>query len=417
MRRVNLRMVLPLLCLFLLNSINRVNISFAAIRMNVDLGLTPSAYGFAVSLFFIGYIFLQLPSVWLLQRIGMRRWLFCIVALWGACASATAFVHSPRSFFALRLMLGIAQGGYAPGLMYFLAHWMPKRHRASAVSLVMLALPLSIVLGGPLSGWLMSAHNPLDLAGWRWMILIEGLPTLMLSAAVFWIFADSPGQASWLSVAERTWLSEEIARELRPSLQTVTSKSFLTSAKVWGAAVCWFSLTAGAYGVIYWLPQAIKQISQGSSAIQVGLISSLPWLAAATGMLVNSWHSDRTQERYLHVSLPTIAAGVFMGIAAAAGGGGLALLCLALAGFGMGAGQSTFWTVPPAFLSTAALASGIAFINICGNVSGLVGPAAIGWIHQQTGSFAIPVMVLAAVMVAGGASLLLTRPRATEIPI
>jgi MFS transporter, ACS family, tartrate transporter len=405
-RRVSIRMVFPLLCLYLLNSINRVNISFAAIHMNADLGLSPRAYGLGVSLFFAGYILLQLPSVWILQRVGMRRWLFGITALWGVCATGFAFMTSTTTFFTLRLLLGVAQGGFAPGLMLFLANWMPKQYRARAVSMVMLAVPLSIVGGGPLSGWLMSMHNPLGMAGWRWMILTEGVPTILLGCSVLWIFSDSPSEASWLSAAERDWLREELASERKSPQQNVTGRSLLVSAKVWAAAACWFSLTAGAYGVIYWLPQILKQVSVGISELQVGFVSSLPWLAAAVGMLVNSWHSDRTQERLFHVSLATVAAGIFLGLAAASGSITVALLCLALAGFSMGAGQSTFWTVPPLFLSAAALASGIAFINICGNVSGLVGPAAIGWIQQQTGSFKLPMLSLAGVMVVGGASLL-----------
>ena len=414
-RTIKMRLVAPLLLLLFLSTIDRANVSFAALRMNADLGLTPQSYGFGVSLFFVGYILLQLPSLWLLQRIGMRRWLFVITMLWGLAATCMAFVQSREMFYVLRVVLGIAEGGYAPGLMFYLASWVPRRFRAGAISNVMLAVPISVILGGPLSGWLMSIDNPLSWPGWRWMFLIEGIPTMLLSIAVLWLFADKPGAARWLSPHQKRWLEEEIAREQVQESSRVPIWSLLGRGQLWGATACWFALMAGAQGLLYWLPQVIRHLVAGSSDIEVGVLSALPWLAIGIGMLVNAWHSDRTQERYMHVAAATLLGGILLAFTAMSGGG-IALLWLILAGVFLGAAQGTFWTVPPVFLSPAALATGIGIINMIGNLAGLVVPAAIGGIRERTGSFDMPVFAISAVLVIGAALLLLLRSRPYGLP-
>ena len=409
-RTIKLRLVVPLLLLLVLSTIDRANVSFAALRMNADLGLSPQSYGFGVSMFFVGYILLQLPSVWLLQRIGMRRWLFVITSLWGLAATCMAFVHSKETFYALRVVLGCAEAGYAPGLMYYLASWVPRRFRAGAISNVMLAVPISVVLGGPLSGWLMSIDNPLDWSGWRWMFLIEGVPTLVLSIAVLWLFADRPADARWLSASQKQWLDQEIAREQTHGSPKVSVLSLLGSRQLWGATACWFALMAGAQGLLYWLPQVIRHSAAGSTDIEIGVLSALPWLAIGIGMLVNAWHSDRAQERYLHVAIATLLSGVLLGFTILSGDA-IALLWLILAGFFLGAAQGTFWTVPPVFLSSAALATGIGIVNLIGTLAGLVVPAGIGWIRERTGSFDMPVAAICVVLIGGAALLLLLRRR------
>ena len=410
-RKITLRLVVPLLVLLLLNSIDRVNMSFAALQMNADLGLTPKTYGLAVSLFFVGYILLQMPSIWLLQRIGMRRWVFAIAMLWGVAATAMALVQSKEQLYLLRIIIGVAEGGYAPGLVWYLSHWMPARYRASAIGIVMLAVPISVIAGAPLSGWLMSGENALGWPGWRWMFLVEGLPTVILAAAALKLFVNAPSDATWLTIAERRWLKVQLLDEQTTHSRSVSNGALLGVGRLWLAALGWFALMTGAYGVIYWLPLVIKQVSASSTNMEVILLSALPWIAVGVGMVVNSRHSDRTKERRLHVSLATLATGVCLGLAALSGANAWALVFLILAGLCMGGGHSTFWTVPPTFLSAATAASGIAVINMCGNVAGLVGPAYIGWIRERTGSFTLPVFAMAAVLLIGGTSLLLIRSR------
>lgn len=407
--KIKLRLVVPLLALLFLSTIDRSNVSFAALRMNADLALTPQTYGFGVSLFFVGYIVMQIPSMWLLQRFGMRRWLVGITLVWGLAATGMAFMHSREAFYVLRVVLGIAEAGYAPGMMFYLAGWIPQRYRAGAIANVMLAVPISVVIGAPLSGWLMSIENPLGLAGWRWMLLIEGAPTLLLCLATWWLFADTPQEARWLSPAERRWIEDELKRERASRAPQASLWSLLGRSELWGSTACWFALMAGAYGLIYWLPQIVKHFSATSSDLRVGVISALPWAAIGVGMLLNAWHSDRTQERYLHVALTSLLSGVLLGLAAIAGGGGVALLCLVLSGLCMGAGQGVFWTIPPSFLAPASVAGGFAIINMCGNVAGLVVPSAIGAIRERTGSFDLPVFAIAAILLAGALALLKVR--------
>ncbi len=410
-RKTKLRLLVPLLALLFLSTIDRANVSFAALQMNADLGLTPETYGFGVSIFFVGYILVQWPSLWLLQRIGMRRWVFSLAILWGCAATGLAFVHSAQSFYALRLVLGIAEGGFAPGVMYYLAHWIPKRYRAGAVSTFMLAVPISAICGGPLAGWLMSTDNPVDWPGWRWMLLIEGLPTILLAGVALWRLEDKPRDAAWLSAGEQRWIEAEIDGEHAAQASQIRGAFPLRSGRLWIASACWFGLMAGASGLLYWLPQIIRHMSASSTEMQIGIVTALPWIAVAAGMLLNGWHSDRTQERYLHVGLAALGAGVFIALTPLSGTGPLALLCLLVAGFFMGAAQSTFWTLPPMFLTPTMLAAGFAVINMCGNLAGLVIPAFVGWLRERTGSFDAPVFAIAAlsVLAAGATALLRSR--------
>lgn len=410
-RKTKARLLVPLLALLFLSTIDRSNVSFAALQMNEALGLSPEAYGFGVSIFFVGYILIQWPSLWLLQRIGMRRWVFVCAGIWGLAATGLAFVHSAGSFYVLRLVLGIAEGGFAPGVMYYLAQWIPARHRAGAISMFMLAVPVSTIVGGPLAGWLMSMDNPVDWQGWRWMFFIEGAPTLLLALLALAALPDRPADARWLEPDERRGIEEEIAREKQAAPARAGGTNPLRNSRLWIASICWFGLMAGAQGMLYWLPQIIRHMSAGSTELQIGWLSALPWAAVALGMVVNAWHSDRRQERHWHVGLAALAAALLIGLAPLLGTGAVALGVLLLASFAMGAAQSTFWTLPPLFLSPAGLAAGFALINMCGNLAGLVIPTFIGWVRARTGSFDGPVFVIAALSAIAALSVWMLRPR------
>jgi len=411
-RKAKVRLLIPLLALLFLSTIDRANVSFAALQMNDALGLTPEAYGFGVSIFFVGYILIQWPSLWLLQRIGMRRWVFVCAGLWGLAATGLAFVQSANGFYALRLLLGIAEGGFAPGVMYYLAQWIPARHRAGAISLFMLAVPISTVVGGPLAGWLMSMNNPVGWQGWRWMFFIEGAPTLLLAVVALRALPDRPADARWLDPGEQRGIEAEIAREKQAAPVHKGGNNPLRNSRLWIASVCWFGLMAGAQGMLYWLPQIIRHMSAGATELQIGFLSALPWAAVALGMVINAWHSDRKQERHWHVGLAALAAAVLIGLAPLLGTGAAALVVLLLAGFAMGAAQSTFWTLPPLFLNPAGLAAGFALINMCGNLAGLVIPTFVGWVRTRTGSFDGPVFVIAALSAVAALAVWLLRPRA-----
>ena len=408
--KLALRLIAPLTFLTFLNSLDRVNVSFAALQMNQELGLTPERYGNGVGLFFIGYLLFQFPHTALLRRIGARRWIFATVLFWGSVASAMAFIQTPEQFFALRVLLGIAEAGFAPGIVYFMSQWMPRRFRASAIAGSMLAIPISIVFGGPLSGWLMSTVAPGGWPGWRFMFAVEGGITLLVALLTPFWFVDEPSQARWLTRSEQEWLAEERERD-RATAQHDGARRLREvagSGRVWAAAGVWFSLMSGAYGIIYWLPQVIKAIS-GRSDLEVSVLSALPWVGLGAGMLINAWHSDRTQERYWHIGLPALLAALGLVLGSKVAPSGLALLCLCVGAFGLGSAQGAFWALPTGFLAPAVAGSGITLINLLGSSGGLIAPPAIGWIRAQTGSFAVGVYALAALLVIGAALLLVIR--------
>jgi ACS family tartrate transporter-like MFS transporter len=417
-RNTRLRLLTPLLALLFLSTIDRANVSFAALQMNAELGLTAETYGFGVSIFFVGYILVQWPSLWLLRRIGMRRWVFLCAGTWGIAAAGLAFVQSAQGFYALRFLLGVAEGGFAPGVMFYLAHWIPSRYRAGAISTFMLAVPVSAICGGPLAGWLMSMDNPVGWPGWRWMMLIEGLPTILLAVAALRWLPDQPRDARWLSNDERLWIEGEIARDAVAQTASSAGQSSLRSGRLWIAGACWFGLMAGANGLLYWLPQIIRHLSTQSSDLRIGLISALAWIAVAAGMLLNAWHSDRRQERHWHVGLAALASAVFIALTPLLGTGAPALVALLLAGLAMGAAQGTFWTLPPLFLPPAALATGFALINMSGNLAGLVIPTFVGWVRARTGSFDGPVFAIAglSLLAAGAVALLRMRTSRAATP-
>jgi ACS family tartrate transporter-like MFS transporter len=408
--RITLRLVAPLMFLTFLNSLDRVNTSFAALQMNSDLGLSPEMYGSGAGVFFFGYLAFQFPHTSLLRRIGARRWIFGAALFWGSVATCMAFIQSARHFFALRFLLGVAESGFAPGIIYYMSQWMPQRFRAWAIAGSMLAIPISVVLGGPLSGWLMTLAGPLGMRGWRLMFVVEALPTIVAGFVALWYFVDSPSQAKWLTAEQKAWLLAELENDRKqdPPADSLSFWQLLSSGRLWAVAGVWFTLMAGAYGIIFWLPLVIKQVS-GRGDFEVGVLSALPWLGLGAGMLVNAWHSDRTQERYLHIGIPALLAAVGLALACSVSQGWLALVCLIIGGFGLGGAQGAFWALPTSFLTGGAAAAGITLINLLGSSGGLVAPPWIGWIRVRTGSFAAPVYALAGLLLVGALLLIVVR--------
>lgn len=405
------RLIAPMVFLVFLSSLDRVNVSFAALKMNADLGMSNSAYATGVSLFFIGYLIFQAPSLWLLQRYGARRWIGWTVLIWGLIATAMAFVQSKEQFYGLRVLLGFAEAGFGPGSAWCCTRWVPRRYLTGAISKTTLAIPISVIVGGPLSTWLMGLDYPGGFAGWRMMFLLEGLPTVILGLAAFWWFIDKPSEARWLSAGEKAWLEGEIGRDrgaIEASREAVRPGALLTSARVWGAAFCWFGTLVGAYGVIYWLPLVVKELS-GATDLAVGFLSAIPWIGVGAGMLIGGAISDRKGERHLSVALPVIGSGIAMAAAAFAGADVAGLALLTLAGFGFGAAQGAFWGLPTSFLTGAALTTGVALINTIGSTGGLVGPKVFGWLREQSGGFTAPVLAMAGLLIAGGLVVLAMR--------
>ncbi|MFL6579058.1 MAG: MFS transporter [Povalibacter sp.] len=397
------RILLPIVVLIVLSSLDRVNISFAALQMNADLGLAPEAYGLAVGLFFVGYLLCQFPSTWLLTRIGARRWIAGSVIVWGIVATAMSFVRTAEQLYILRFLLGCAESGFAPGIVYYCSTWMPARYRANTIAITMLAIPISVIIGGPLCGWLMRSSNPLDLPGWRWMLLMEGAATVVMGAIAWLLFVDKPMVASWLTSDEKRWIDEELAREdARPARRSGKEAfaSVVKDQRVWLAAIVWCTTLIGANGLIFWLPQVIKEMS-GLGELAIGALSALPWIGVAIGMVANSWHSDLTQERYRHLGFALVLGTLALVLASLAAHGAIALLLLVIGGLGLGGAQGVFWSIPTSFLQRSVAAIGITLINLIGNIGGLLGPYVIGMIRARSESFSGPVWFVAAVMACG----------------
>lgn len=413
-RKIRLRIVLPFVLLLVVSSLDRANLSFAALQMNAELGLSPSQYGLAVSAFFAGYLAFQFPSMYLLHRFGARRWIAASVLMWGVFALAMMFVEGAAALYALRCLLGLAEAGFAPGVVYLCSRWMPKRYRAAAIGMTMLAVPVSVVLGGPFSGWLMSIQNPLGLSGWRWMFMAEGLLTIAFALFAWRVFVDGPEQAKWLSADDRQWLRQQIARDDAESAAAGigSGRGMLRSGRLWAAAGIWFVLIAGAYAILYWLPQVARQFA-ASTPFEIGMISAVPWLGIGLGMFFNSRHSDRTGERFWHVLLPLLLCSACLALATVPSSSAAALVLLFVAGLGLGSAQGVFWTIPTGFLDKDGARHGITMINFCGNLGGLFGPYAIGLVRQSTGSFSVPIYAMALMLLAGALLMVWTRPRAT----
>jgi MFS family permease len=405
MNKVVWRIVPLIFVLFIANSIDRVNVSFAALQMNTELGFSPRVYGFGVGMFFVSYLIFQIPVSLFAKRVGVRLCLGLMSVAWGLSAAGMALVHSPTEFYVLRFILGLTEAGFAPVTLYFYSIWIPARYRARVTSKNTIAIAVSIVIGAPLSGWLMtSTHTLGGLSGWRWMFIAEGCVPVLLGLFTLYYLPNSPQEAKWLSADEKSHLLAQLDSESAPGTAAAERVSSLprtvSSPRVWACAGAWFALTMGVYGVIFWLPQAIKHLSNFGD-FTVAIFAAIPWFVAGIAMWLNARHSDRRGERLWHVVLPTVigAVGLAGSVSVAAGATGYAMLLLGL--IGLGAAQAVFWAIPMDFMKGAAAAGGFAFINLCGNLAGLVGPNVIGWIRQSTGSFSNVAYFLAAVLLLG----------------
>jgi MFS transporter, ACS family, tartrate transporter len=395
--KIRFRLVYPCIIFMLLSSLDRSNVSFGALQMNDALGMSPSQYGFGAGILFVGFLAGQFPSVFFQQRVGMRLWISVCAVSWGFAAAALAFVNSHETYYVLRLVLGFAEGGLAPGIVLYLRQWTTEQERAATFAAPMMAIPLSIIIGSPLSGWLMEMSNPLGVDGWRWMFLAEGLPTLILGVIAYFYFPNLPAEASWLSDNEKQWLSDHSADRSRPGSTPRNDWSAFKDSHVWLSSLLWFCLLSGAYGIMFWLPQLVDRLTS-LSELQIGFVNALPWAGVALGIYFNSKHSDKTQERILHVAVPSVVTGLAIILASLAGTHPLGLVALFFAGLGLGAAQGAFWAIPTLVLGPTTIAVGVVIINILGTSGGIVVPHLIGWILQVTGSFVLPIYLVAAIL-------------------
>jgi MFS transporter, ACS family, tartrate transporter len=384
--------LLPFLCLlYFVAFLDRVNVGFAALTMNQDLGLSASAYGFGAGIFFLGYVLFEVPSNLMLKRFGARRWIARIMVSWGLVSVAMAFVTGPVSFWILRFLLGVAEAGFFPGMILYLTYWFPNSVRGAMVGYFVLANPLTSVVGAPLSTWLLGT-SLFGLSGWQTMFVVEGLPAILLGIAVLFRLADSPATAKWLEPREREVLTAAVAREQRVT-PNVSLRDGLANPRVWLFGLIYFGLNLGVYGFGFWAPQMIKTLGEFTNA-QTGLITTIPYACGALAMFLWGRHSDRSGERTWHLTLPALlgAAGFLAG--SSTGNVHLAIAAYTLGATGIFAALPVFWTLPSAMLSGAAAAGGIALVNSIGTLSGYLGPVVIGKLNESTGTYSAGLFVL-----------------------
>jgi MFS family permease len=422
--RTATKRLIPLLALaYLLNYIDRVNVGFASLTMNADLGLSAAAYGLGAGLFFIGYFFFEVPSNVILHRVGARIWIARIMVTWGVVASSTAFIQGEIGFYVVRVLLGIAEAGFFPGIILYLTYWFPRVERARIVALFFLAVPLSSVVGGPLSTWLISVGDGalgFD-AGWRFMFFVEGIPAVLLGIAVLWLLPDRPTRARWLPADQAVALEERIAAEDAAAAgQDRGVAAALRDGRVVALSVVYFGIVFGLYVLAFFLPQIVagfeQQFGADYSLVEVGLITAVPYAIASVTMVLWARHSDRSGERGLHVAVPAVVGAVAIAGALYMDSPLLVMACVTVCAIGVFAAIPPFWALPNAFLTGAGAAAGIGLINSFGNLSGFAGPFVAGWLKDLTGDSRAGMWVVAVMMLMSAAIVLGFRRTAQRVP-
>jgi len=394
--RVTTRLVPFLILCYFVAYLDRVNVSFASLTMNKDLGISATAYGFGAGIFFLSYFVFEVPSNLFLERFGARKWIARIMISWGILSGATAFVQGEYSFYLVRFLLGIAEAGFFPGIIFYLTLWFPAAYRARIIGYFMAAIPLSSVLGYPVSALLLELDGLAGLHGWQWLFIVEAVPAVILSAVVFYYLTDRPADAAWLAPEQRTWLANRLTLEQRQreAVQHFTIMQALLNPKVLALALVYFGAVACNYGIGFFLPQIVKGF--GLTTLQTGFVGTIPYIVGAFAIIYWGRRSDQKQERKFHAAFALLVAAVGIAASTFLPDPTMKMIALSVAAFGVFGALPVFWTLPTSFLSGAAAAGGIAIINSIGNLSGFVGPYLVGYIKDQTGSFNGGLLCLAA---------------------
>jgi MFS transporter, ACS family, tartrate transporter len=410
------RLVPFLFLLYIVAYLDRINVGFAALQMQQDLRLSDAVYGLGAGIFFAGYFLFQVPSNLVLQRVGARRWIATLMVAWGFISAAMALAQGPRSFYALRFLLGSAEAGFFPGVILCLKTWFPAAARARTVARFMTAAPLSGVIGGPVSGALLGFHPKIGLAGWQWMFLLEGIPAVLLGAAASVYLIDRPEDAKWLTPEQRSWLHQTLALEATlatapgaaPIDLTWGALNALRMGRIWILAFAYFGLNAMSYGMSLWLPKLIQSFG-GLSNFAIGMVSAIPYVAAAIVMVIVALHSDRTGERRWHTAGPAFLGAMALCALAFVHSVTAAVALITVAVMGVFSMMGPFWAMPTSFLSAATAAAGIAFINSVGNLGGFFGSYIIGRVRNSTGEFRGGLLALGGALAVSGALALAVR--------
>lgn len=414
LRHVSWRLLPLLFALFIASFLDRTNLGIASLQMNGDLALSATAYAFGAGVFYFGYALFEVPSNLILARVGARIWIARIAITWGFAACAMTFVRGSTSFYAVRFLLGLAEAGFFPGIVWYLGRWYPERERARAMSWFMIGIPLAGAVGGPVGGALLSLNGMLGLAGWRWLFLVEGVPAILLGIVALRYLTDTPEKAAWLTAAQREWLVGEMTRERAAgaSAERADVRRALLSGATWGLALIYLFALSAELGPIFFGPILVRD-ALGFGDAGTGLVMGAIGIAGVLGMLVNSVHSDRSGERVLHSAVPlAVVAGGFAMIATGRPGwtiAGLFTVTVAISAF-----LPPFWCIPSAMFTGVAAATAIALINSIGNLGGYLGPALLGKAKDATGGYSAGLLILGALALAAAAMILLMRSKAPQ---
>ena len=401
LRQVRRRLIPFAFICYVVAYIDRVNIGFAATELQRDLGLSSAQYGVGAGLFFLGYCLFEIPSNLLLERVGARRWIARIMIGWGVVSTATMFVTDVWSFMAARALLGIAEAGFFPGMVFYLTYWIPAADRARTGALFMMAAPVAVIVGAPISEALLKLDGVLGLKGWQWLFLVEGMPSIVLGLAALNVLTDRPEAAEWLAEDDRRWLSGVMAREraTRAAVGLTSIRRSFTSGRVWLLCTVFFLNSVVNYGMFLWLPRLLRDVTK-AEGFTLSAITAAPFVAALAAMVVVGRHSDRTGERRLHVAACAAATAVGLLVAVVAQRHTwLLVIGFTIAQMALRSLAAVFWAMPPQLLGGTSAAAGIALINAIGNLGGFVGPSVIGVLHGLTGSYTGGLLMLTGALI------------------
>jgi len=410
-RRVAYRLLPFVFLLYVVNYIDRVNVSFANLRMSADLGFSDRVYGLGVGMFYVTYVLFEIPGAIIVERWSARKWIARIMISWGIVTILTAFVHTATQFYVARFFLGAAESSFFPGMIVYLTHWFCSRDRSRAIACLYAANPAAALIGSPLAGWLLGVHWH-SLTGWRWLFILEGIPAVLVGVITLFYMTDRPSQAGWLDLDEQKWLVDELQAELQAKkrLRNYTIKEAFFDRQIQILIAAYFLALTGALGTIYWIPTFMKRIS-GFSNQGVTSLLLIPALLGFVGMLVNGWHSDKTTERHWHTAIPLLVAALMFFFLTLARDAPSAISFLLLGSGVMYAYYPTFWAIPTMMLGEAAAAATFGLINSIGQLGGLVGNYAIGVLNDRTHSLTASFGLIAFVYIGAGTLILYLRRR------
>jgi D-galactonate transporter len=414
-RKIQLRLLPFIFLLYIVAVLDRVNVGFAALTMNKELAISSEQFGMLAGIFFIGYFFFEVPSNILLHKIGARVWIARILITWSLVAGATGFAHSAMHLYIVRFMLGLAEAGFFPGMILYLTYWFRQREQAQAVAFFMMAQPISAIFGGPLSGIILDHVHWMGVSSWRWLLILESAPAMILGFVVLFWLPNRPSEATFLTQPEKDWLATELDREQasKESKEHGSALKALGSGRVWYLAAVYFAFMNGLYAMNFWLPQVVKALAKQTNT-QTGFLVAIPHLIGLTAMVILSRHSDRTLERRYHAAIPAVIGGIALLLLAKSPNPAVSIAFLALMAIGIDSSFGPFWSLPNQFLTGAAAASGIALINSVGNLGGFVGPYIIGYIAKRTGSTTPGLAVIGGFMILAAFLIVMIPKRNTQ---